>query len=85
MDKGEREAFVGTLFAILMADDAKTLGDIDKDKLKSIRAMQKYIRGMDPEQRKQFRGALGKIFVNEETIENNPFLKLLFSRKDDDE
>ena len=85
MDKGEREAFVGTLFAILMADDAKTLGDIDKDKLKSIRAMQKYIRGMESEQRKQFRAAPGKIFVNDETIENNPFLKLLFSRRDDDQ
>ena len=82
MSKEEREDFVDTLFEILMAgDDVQTLGDLDKNKLKSIGAMQRKLREMEPERRKQLKESLNKIFINDETKSNSKLWRALWGWK----
>ena len=82
MSLEERESFVDTLFEILMAADARTLGDLDRSKVKTLKAIGEKLRKMDPEQKKVFRTCLNKIFINEDTKSDNKIIRLLFGGKD---
>ena len=67
----------------MAGDDVQTLGDLDKNKLKSIGAMQRKLREMEPERRKQLKESLNKIFINDETKSNSKLWRALWGWKNE--
>ncbi|GFI61522.1 hypothetical protein IMSAG049_00681 [Clostridiales bacterium] len=58
----ERELFVDTLFDILQSTDAKTLMDLNSNKLETAMAMLKSIKNLDDEKRTAMNKILGELF-----------------------
>ncbi|MBR2512016.1 MAG: hypothetical protein IKE49_03005, partial [Firmicutes bacterium] len=83
MSLEEREGFVDILFEVLMAANAKTLGDLSVNKLKTFTAINKKIRSLDPDRKALLKECIRKIFVNEERDSKGWLFRALFDKDDD--
>lgn len=59
----EQEQFVDSVYSIISASNAKTLGDFDGNKIRSVLAMQKSYKSMDEEKQKQLVAGLTKMII----------------------
>ncbi|MDO4860404.1 MAG: DUF2974 domain-containing protein [Bacillota bacterium] len=83
MSLEEREGFVDILFEVLMAADARTLGDLSGNKLKNFTAINKKIRSLDPDRKALLKECIRKIFINEERDSKGWLFRALFDKDND--
>ena len=61
LEMQERREFVDTLYSLLCATGAKTLSELNKNKIKSISAFGKALRSLEPSAEENFRYVIGKM------------------------
>ena len=62
MDTEERTLFVDTLFDILQSTDAKTLMDLNANKLETAMSLMKTIKNLDDDKKAGMNKILGELF-----------------------
>ena len=71
MSSADRESFVENVFDLLESSNAKTLEDLDRDKLKTFLSMQKTFMEMGNEKQTQLLTSLAKLFFNEDYMKKD--------------
>ena len=71
MSSADRENFVENVFDLLESSNAKTLEDLDRDKLKTFISMQKTFMEMGNEKQTQLLTGLAKLFFNEDYMKKD--------------
>ncbi len=64
MSPKEREEVVESLYDIILSSNAKTLDDLDNNKVKSLLSMSKAYKEMDPKKQAQLSRSLGKLLFS---------------------
>jgi hypothetical protein len=85
MSPQEREEFVENVYDIIIASNAKTLEDLDKNKLKSLFLMSKTFREMGVKKQAQLLISLSKVVFNSDILVNGNILNLLPNRVGNDD
>lgn len=77
MSPKEREELVESVYDIIISSQAKTLDDLDKNKLRSLFLMQKTFREMGIKKQAQLIFSLSKVVFNSDILVNGNLLNLL--------
>ena len=73
----EREELVDNIYDILTSSNARTLNDLDRQKLKAFLMMQKTFKKMEIKKQKQLLISLSKLVFNEDILPGSSLLNLL--------
>ena len=77
MSVEEREELVDNIYDILTSSNARTLNDLDRQKLKAFLMMQKTFKNMEIKKQKQLLISLSKLVFNEDILPGSSILNLL--------
>ena len=77
MSVEEREELVDNIYDILTSSNARTLNDLDRQKLKAFLMMQKTFKNMEMKKQKQLLISLSKLVFNEDILPGSSLLNLL--------
>lgn len=83
MSAEEREQFITSFYDILIASEAKTIDDIDKNKLRSLFMMSKSFRDMGFKKQVQLLHSLSKVIFNRDLLDIGNPLRMLSNRLSD--